>query len=914
MAPIQQKGFLITFSSIMALMLFSLFMVLEIKKNEGKIAQAGEKRYQAYLLADELRQSSDDLTRMARTYSVTGDQVFREYFQKILAIRNGEAPRPLGYHNIYWDFVTATGKSPRANEAAQSLKSLMKEAGFTETEFARLRETENKSNELIRLENHAMNAAQGIFEDGTGNYLRGEPDLKLARTLLHNEEYHQAKESIMKPLEKFFQAVDRRTAGEIASYREKQHRLNLVLVIALNLAILMFFISLALGGMSLWRTAALDTGRSRLARRMAASGYLSFARGKKGLEAAMPAHRKELGEQAVRREPGEAKEVMPFLFFIRNLWNDWPLIVLAVVITFLTLGVSWWFLSENKALFYMSIEDELESGLDATHGAVVNWLERTNTDAAIFSKVISQRISQEGLAAMKDNLAHPQHRQLRDLIMGSQLFSDYIVTDLGGRVLSSNNAGLIGKPFAFPEAAVLEQVRLPPRYQVVRFPTEQDNADNMFSRNIVFGTALEDDKGAVFFAISPLAQLSKILRNGYSSNYGEIYLVDGESRFLSEVRWKEKMNEQGRIGSVASFVVGMNIADAGEEAPVSAARVVQGENGRKLGRYRNYLGDWVVGAWRWDNNYGFGIINEFRIGDAFTMFQSYKNQAVLGSGFTAVLILALTLISIWGRSRVVKANEDLQGAVTKIKRHSEKLAQDLLIGQKVQLDMLPDPIQDDGFNLEAFLKPAQSVSGDFYDFSLLKNGKLYFCVGDVSGKGVPAALFMSVTKSSLNKVLDRTDQAQEVIGQVNKELSLNNDSNMFVTLALGILDLKTGHLLITNAGHNLPYIKKKDGELICLEKTQGPLVGTFEDMEYGQQSLQMSAGDLLFFYTDGVTEAQNLREEFYGDERLEVLLRSGEFANAKEMTSAVFRRVTRFMGRAEQFDDITILSMQYTGG
>ncbi len=913
MAPIQQKSFLITFASIMALMLFSLFMVLEIKKNEGKIAQAEVKRYQAYLLADELRQSSDDLTRMARTYSVTGDHVFREYFQKILAIRNGEAPRPLDYHNIYWDFVTATGKSPRANDAARSLKILMKEAGFTETEFALLRETENKSNELIRLENQAMNAAQGVFEDGAGNYLRGEPDLKLARALLHNEEYHQAKEKIMKPLEKFFLAVDRRTAGEIASYREKQHRLNLVLVIALNLAILMFFISLALGGLFLRRADASDSGRSRLAQRMAASGYSSFAPGKKGPAAAMQARRKAPGAAAARRRPGEAKEVTPFGFFIRNFWNDWPIIVLAVVITFLTLGVSWWFLSENKALFYTSIEDELEGGLDAAHGAVVSWLERTNTSAAVFSRVISQRISREGLAEMKDNPAHGQHRQLRDLIMGSQLFSDYILTDLGGRVLSSNNAGLIGKPFAFPDAAVMEQVRTPPRRQAVRFPTEQDNADNMFSRNIVFGAALEDDKGAVFFAISPLARLSKILRSGYSSNYGEIYLVDGEGRFLSEIRWKEKMSEQGRIGSVASFVVGMNVAGAGEEAPVSLVRVVQGENGRELGGYRNYLGDRVVGSWRWDNNYGFGIINEFRVGDAFTMFQSYKNQAVLGSGFTAALILALTLMSIWSRSRVVKANEDLQGAVTKIKRHSEKLAQDLLIGQKVQLDMLPNPIQGDGFNLEAFLKPAQSVSGDFYDFSLLKNGKLYFCVGDVSGKGVPAALFMSVTKTSINKVLDRTDQAQEVIGQVNRELSLNNDSNMFVTLALGVLDLKTGRLLITNAGHNPPYIKKKDGELICLEKTQGPLVGTFEGMEYGQQSLQMSPGDLLFFYTDGVTEAQNLREEFYGDERLEVLLQSGEFADAKEMTSAVFRSVTRFTGRAEQFDDITILSMQYTG-
>ena len=227
--------------------------------------------------------------------------------------------------------------------------------------------------------------------------------------------------------------------------------------------------------------------------------------------------------------------------------------------------------------------------------------------------------------------------------------------------------------------------------------------------------------------------------------------------------------------------------------------------------------------------------------------------------------------------------------------------------------MLPDPIEGNGFALEAFLKPAQSVSGDFYDFSIMRDGKVYFCVGDVSGKGIPASLFMSVTKALLNKVLDQTNQTKDIIDRVNNELFLNNDSNMFVTLVLGIMDLKTGAVLITNAGHNLPYIKKWSGELICLEKVQGPLVGTFEDIEFGQQSIQMSKGDILLFYTDGVTEAQNIRDEFYEDERLETLLKQNKFVSAQQMTNTVFRSVTRFIGRADQFDDITILSFQYTG-
>ena len=270
-------------------------------------------------------------------------------------------------------------------------------------------------------------------------------------------------------------------------------------------------------------------------------------------------------------------------------------------------------------------------------------------------------------------------------------------------------------------------------------------------------------------------------------------------------------------------------------------------------------------------------------------------------------------MSIWSRTKVTRASENLKGAFKVIKSHNDKLAQDLRIGQKVQMDMLPDPIEGEGFNLEAFLKPAQSVSGDFYDFSLLHDGKVYFCVGDVSGKGIPASLFMSVTKSLLNKILDQTHQTKDIITRVNRELSLNNESNMFVTLIIGIMDLETEKLLITNAGHNLPFIKKQSGELVCLDKIQGPLVGTFEGIEFEQKTIEIDKGDIVLFYTDGVTEAQNIRDEFYEDERLEELLKQNEFETASDMTNTVFRSVLRFIGRADQFDDITILAFQYTG-
>ena len=935
-----QKHSLRIYASIVTLMLLSLFLYVEVLDNEAKIAEASDRRYESYLLADELRQSSDDLTRMARTYSVSGDPKFKEYFDRILAIRGGDAPRPIDYHNIYWDFVSATGMPPRVDTPPRSLKQLMKEAEFTETEFALLQETENESNELVNLENRAMNAMAGIFEDGAGRYTRSSPDRELARNLLHGEQYHRAKEKIMTPLEKFFEAIDHRTSGEIAAYRDKQRRLDVVLMITLGLSACLALISLVLGAMSMKKKGT-DSGKSRLAQRLAASGYTSSDSGGKG------SARDELVRRLTSRiEPAQKEEskktitdILPLQFFLRGFWQNWPLIVAAMIVTFLTLGLSWWFLSENRMQSYNKVRDELKFTLDATHSAALDWLSQTSQDASNFAEAVGRQVSSETLQMLKDQPQHVLHQQLaaaaipeqgreeeilieQDLKMFAmdssladpEIFEDYLIMDRDGVVVSSSRAELIGKYFAFP-AGTMERIML--RKTIVDFP-DRNAAGDLLSQNIVFGALIDENKGAVFIMASPRRMLAKILRRGFSGNYGEVYLVDSEGRFISEPRWKEEIFDRGWVNPDATSVVGAYAgqhgkADQPSNLPLSVRRVIAGESGGELEEYDNYLGQKVVGFWDWNNTYGFGIINEFQSEEAFATFRAFTRQTMAGSLFTAALILTLTLMSVWSRSKVTRANEKLSSAFKTIKSHNDKLAQDLRIGQKVQTDMLPDPIEGEGFTLEAFLKPAQSVSGDFYDFSMIQDGKVYFCVGDVSGKGIPASLFMSMSKALLSKVLDQTDQTKDIITRVNNELSLNNDSNMFVTLVIGVMDLNTGKLLITNAGHNLPYIKKHTGELICLEDIQGPLVGTFEDIEFKQQSIEMDKGDMVLFYTDGVTEAQNIRDEFYDDERLEDLLKKNEFEHAKDMTNAVIRSVLRFIGRADQFDDITILSFQYTG-
>jgi len=175
-------------------------------------------RFESYLLADELRQSSDDLTRLARTYAVTGDSKWEQMYWDILAIRNGEKPRPTDYERIYWDFVASTGQKPRPDGDTTALNVLMEKAGFTEDEFAKLTEAQNNSDELVLSETIAMNAVKGLYDDGAGNFVvEGEPDLALAQTLTHDQAYHDAKAKIMKPLDEFFVLLDNRTNKSVQS-------------------------------------------------------------------------------------------------------------------------------------------------------------------------------------------------------------------------------------------------------------------------------------------------------------------------------------------------------------------------------------------------------------------------------------------------------------------------------------------------------------------------------------------------------------------------------------------------------------------------------------------------------------------------------------------------------------------------
>ncbi len=211
-----------------------------VTTSHKKLVEAEIQRFQSEKLAEQLRQSSDDLTRMARTFVVTGNPLYRQYFFDILAIRDGNMPRPEGYHRIYWDFVTASDEPSDSSGKSAALVDLLHQVGLTDLELAKLEDAKRKSDDLTRLEKTAFAAMEGLFEDDQGRLIvRRDPDPSFAQTLLHGKAYHKAKAEIMRPISEFTKLLDRRTNREVTALRERIERLNSIIG-ALALATTLF--------------------------------------------------------------------------------------------------------------------------------------------------------------------------------------------------------------------------------------------------------------------------------------------------------------------------------------------------------------------------------------------------------------------------------------------------------------------------------------------------------------------------------------------------------------------------------------------------------------------------------------------------------------------------------------------------
>ncbi|MBQ4280745.1 MAG: PP2C family protein-serine/threonine phosphatase [Spirochaetales bacterium] len=264
--------------------------------------------------------------------------------------------------------------------------------------------------------------------------------------------------------------------------------------------------------------------------------------------------------------------------------------------------------------------------------------------------------------------------------------------------------------------------------------------------------------------------------------------------------------------------------------------------------------------------------------------------------------------------RIVNYTDDLQKYTAEKARISTELGlatqiQDAML--KTDFPAFPDRSD---FSIFASMDPAKEVGGDFYDFFLIDDNHLAMLIADVSGKGIPAALFMMSSMILLKTRLMTDKSPADVMRSVNEELCSNNVTKMFVTVWIGILDLRSGKMVCSNAGHEYPAKRTSDGQFQIVKDRHCPVLGAMEDIEYSDYTLTLGKGDTIFVYTDGVPEADNPQGEFYGTDRMiDILNTNAQDASPEDIIHSVRKDVDRFASGSEQFDDITMLCLKYNG-
>ncbi|MBT5988701.1 SpoIIE family protein phosphatase [bacterium] len=267
-----------------------------------------------------------------------------------------------------------------------------------------------------------------------------------------------------------------------------------------------------------------------------------------------------------------------------------------------------------------------------------------------------------------------------------------------------------------------------------------------------------------------------------------------------------------------------------------------------------------------------------------------------------------------------KMVNDLKDYIEKLKTTTaakEKMEGELRIAHEIQMGILPKIFPPypkvPFFDLKAMLLPARSVGGDLYDFFMIDEDNFCFVIGDVSGKGVPAALLMAVTMTLIKTLAKEVMLPEEIMARVNNEIAKDNESCMFVTTFCGILNVKTGVVIYANAGHNPPLIIRKNKKVEYLKVARGPAVGAVEDVTYQREKIILKPGDTIYMYTDGVTEAFNDRDEEFSEKRLLETVELYRDNNAKDLIRKSLQVVQNFSQGVAQSDDITMLVLKYTG-
>ena len=273
-------------------------------------------------------------------------------------------------------------------------------------------------------------------------------------------------------------------------------------------------------------------------------------------------------------------------------------------------------------------------------------------------------------------------------------------------------------------------------------------------------------------------------------------------------------------------------------------------------------------------------------------------------------------VDVRANEEFASLSDDINSTVATLKRYiaeaAARIDKELEYAKQIQLSALPTNFPEvEDYKIFAQMIAAKEVGGDFYDFYKLNDNTVAFLVADVSGKGIPAAMFMMTAKTIIKDLAESGMSVNDIFTKANQKLCENNESGMFVTAWMGILDIPTGKLTFANAGHNPPLLKRSDGSFEYLKTRAGFVLAGMEGVRYRVNEITLNAGDRIFLYTDGVTEATNENNELYGEDRLVSFMNKSLELDQTKLLPKLKKDIDKFVGKAPQFDDITMLMFDY---
>jgi PAS domain S-box-containing protein len=619
-----------------------LWVLRLIDGNNKEIAEAKRQRYESLQLVDLVRQSSDDLTRMARSFAATGDERFLEYFEHILSIRVGDAPRPIDYHRVYWDYVTASGQYPRADGTPESIGSLMESYGFSGEEFFLLDKAKLASDELAKLEAEAINVAQGLYPDEKGWFtIQGARDRSRAIDILHGDPYHQEKARIMAYIDQTSDAVDVRTQSVLDKLDLHSRELT-VIATFLGLA------SLVMIGVLLLLTVIRMSTEHGLADRS------KITRGRRGI----------------------IWEVLA---------QSWMLFLAVGLAAIFSSGLVWRNMNQLELAEQKDIKDSFGMALTSTSKAIEQWFKGQQREARAWATLL--RNSDIGLWQDDGTLIQPVESssttQLKSYLLplvDEKDYEGFLIISHDGQVIASDHdfwiglqlSALFGKKFVKETFAAPDYsaASLPKLWQ---FENITDHQRAMMAVSATIPGHENSSNVAIVLLIDPEQEFTDIFQRGRIGDSGETYAFNRAGILISEGRFENDLREIELIGEGERGILNIEIRDPGgnmvdgftpsadhSEHPLTkmAASATAGQSDVDLGGYNDYRGVPVLGAWLWNEALGLGIATEMDVAEANASILRIRRQAITTITFILTLLSGITIIFLWSRVNATRAERE----------------------------------------------------------------------------------------------------------------------------------------------------------------------------------------------------------------------------------------------------------------